>query len=185
MLFDAIRRHVESKADVQLGRYVGPYGQGGLQRLQRLGSDVEFIARGPARRTWTPGAVLAVGSPLGGPGRVILQDPPPGQIGSSAHQVSRPQILKETGSPLIFGLQPGVYRRGKPDQPASLFGAGFQSNHSVAITRFDGGAGRDVIDERFTVHQVEVIDAGQIDFLLDVASEVPAGTLFDAAIILP
>ncbi len=88
MLFDAIRRHVESKADVQLGRYVGPYGQGGLQRLQRLGSNVEFIARGPARRTWTPGAVLTVGSPLGGPGRVILQDPPPGQIGSSAHQVS-------------------------------------------------------------------------------------------------
>ena len=183
MLFDAIERHVEQKADVLLGRYVGPTGQGGLHRLQRLDSGVDFVARGPAHRTWAPGAVLAVGAPLGGPERVILQDPPPGQLGTSAHQVARPQVPRTAGAPLILGLQPGVYTRGESNQPATVFGAGFESHHAVAVTRFDYGAGTDVVDERFTVHTLEVVSDGQIDFLLDVSSEVLPSTLFDIALV--
>ena len=57
----------------------------------------------------------------------------------------------------------------------------FLLSHSLGLLdalrySFDGGAGRDVINERFTVHQVEVVDAGQIDFLLDVASSPTPST---------
>ena len=184
---DAIHRHVAEQADIQPARYLGPYGAGGLSRLERPGASgepVEFIARGPAGRTWTPGAILAVGSPLGGSGRVILQDPPPGQIGASATQVQRPAAPLTVGSPMLVRLVPQPYASGQANQPAAVLGAGFRPFHSVTATRFDPIAVAHVPDDRFDLHDVTFIDSTRFELLVDVAPGVPEGTPIDISLVL-
>jgi hypothetical protein len=187
VLFDAIRRHVASKADLQLARYVEPYGGGGLSRLERVGAGepVEFIARGPAGRTWSPGAVLTVGSPLGGPGKVILQDPPPGQIGASAVQAQRLAVPRAIGPPLLTALQPGLFQSNLADQPATVLGAGFRDGHGLAVVRFDPSTNTLPADERFAIHDLVVVSPQRIDFVLDIGPDVPGGHVFDLALVLP
>ena len=184
---DAIREHVTERADIQPARYLGPYGTGGLSRLERPGAGgepVEFIARGPAGRTWSPGSVLAVGSPLGGPGRVILQDPPPGQIGASANQAQRLAVPQALGAPLMVELAPRPYLSGQVNQPAALLGAGFRPYHSLIATRFDPELWAHIPDERFDLHDVVYIDPNRLELLVDVAIGVPEGTPIDVSLVL-
>lgn len=181
MLFEAIKKYTERRADIDTATVVNPYGIRGLTKMQAPGGELVMVASGPGI-TWAPGTQLPVGSHLGGPNKVILQNPAPGRRGASARPPLRSYETNITG-PAVHRLVPGVYQVGQANQPGTAQGVGFSPHHLLVITFHHPATGLPVVDERFTLHTQERISSREITFLLDASPEAPAGTVFDVAVI--
>jgi len=182
VLFDAIRKFSERQADIDTAAVVEPYGVKGLTRMQRPGGELVTVASGPGV-TWAPGTQLPVGSHLGGPQKVILQNPAPGRRGSSLRPPLRTFEISATG-PAVHRLTPGLYQVALSDQPGTAIGVCFGAQHELVVTLHNSATGLAELDERFTLHSQEVISSTEITYLLDVDPSAPERTTFDIAVLL-
>lgn len=179
---DLIRRE-QRKADVRPAVIVGPSGQRDTWEVRMPGKDSTTVARGAPGVSYAPGSMVPTGSQLGGPGRVILQQPAAEHAGAWAYAPETGPLADAPGASLaLFSLSPSAYEVGSTSVPASAFGVSIPPLVTLRpVTIAASGQIWDLPGVSFG--EVSRVSDTQVDLTVTVDETVPEGQQIDLLLI--
>lgn len=186
LLTDSLDRRRPVQADIRWNRYFMPLGDNGAHVGRRPFSNKLITLSGPSR-TFFQGQTVPTGSNTGflAQGEMILVEPPLQKRGG--------ERFPEISSMLSFGAaiedaDPPTVDRGFSDQPITVTGYGFRSDHRIAAVVPDPSVTSEVgwvADPFVTIHDETWVSDVEFSILVDVAAGASIGHLISLALLEP